>query len=51
MKSRMAFVFCIVVVAFFAAPALAAGPYVGGQAGAVFLSDASFQWYRRESGM
>jgi opacity protein-like surface antigen len=42
MKSRMAFVFCIVVVAFFAAPALAAGPYVGAQAGAVFLSDASF---------
>lgn len=41
MKSRMAFVFCIVVVAFFAAPALAAGPYVGGQAGAVFLSDSS----------
>ncbi len=42
MKSRMAFMFCIVVVAFFAAPALAAGPYVGAQAGAVFLDDASF---------
>lgn len=42
MKSRMAFVFCIIVVAFFTAPALAAGPYVGGQAGVVFLSDSTF---------
>lgn len=42
MKSRMVFVFCIVVMAFFAAPAFAAGPYVGGQAGAVFLSDSTF---------
>ena len=41
MKSRMAFVLCIVAMAFFAAPALAAGPYVGGQAGAVFLSDST----------
>ena len=41
MKSRMAFVFCVVVVAFFAAPALAAGPYIGAQAGAVFLDDAT----------
>lgn len=42
MKSRMAFVLCIVAVAFFAAPALAAGPYVGGEAGAVFLSESTF---------
>lgn len=41
MKSRMAFVFCVVVVAFFAAPALAAGPYIGAHAGAVFLDDAT----------
>ena len=41
MKSRMAFVFCFVVVAFFAAPALAVGPYVGGHAGAVFLDDST----------
>jgi len=41
MKSRMAFVFCVIVVAFFAAPALAAGPYAGGQVGAVFLSDST----------
>lgn len=43
MNSRMAFVLCIVAMAFFAAPALAAGPYVGGQAGAVFLSDSTFE--------
>ena len=43
MKSRMAFVLCIVAVVFFAAPALAAGPYVGGHAGAVFLSDSTFE--------
>lgn len=41
MKSRMAFVLCIVAMAFFAVPALAAGPYVGGGAGAVFLSDST----------
>jgi len=37
----MAFVLCVVAVAFFAAPALAAGPYVGGEAGAVFQSESS----------
>lgn len=42
MKSRMALVVCIVAMAFFTAPALAAGPYVGGEAGAVFLSTSTF---------
>lgn len=41
MKSRMMFVLCILAVSVFAAPAFAAGPYVGGEAGPVFLSDSS----------
>ncbi len=42
MKSRMMFVLCILAVSVFAAPAFAAGPYIGGEAGAVFLSDSTF---------
>lgn len=42
MKSSMALVVCIVAMALFTAPAFAAGPYVGAEGGAVFLSDSTF---------
>ena len=42
MKSSMALVVCIVAMALFTAPAFAAGPYVGAEGGAVFLSNSTF---------
>ena len=41
MKSRMMFVLCILAVSVFAAPAFAAGPYVGAELGFVSLSDST----------
>jgi opacity protein-like surface antigen len=42
MNRTKAFMLFFVALAFFAVPALAAGPYVGGEAGAVFLSESTF---------
>ena len=41
MKSRAPVFIVVLLLAVLAVPAFAAGPYVGGQAGAVFLSDSS----------
>jgi len=42
MKNRMVFALIALALFFVATPAMAAGPYVGAQVGAVFLSDSTF---------